>query len=212
MTDRSSPPQEPGVEHVATSNDLPDTLSRSDSESLDFRVLFERECSYVVASLRRLGVQERDLEDVAHEVFVAIHRRLGEYDPARPLRPWIFAFAYRFASDYRKLARHRRERIEDTVGDEVDEAEGPEARIDAARARALVIQALDALDLDKRAVMVMHEIDGVPIPEVATALGIPLNTAYSRLRLAREQFAQAARRLQARGHSDAQARRLRGGR
>ncbi|MBL8717472.1 MAG: sigma-70 family RNA polymerase sigma factor [Myxococcales bacterium] len=197
---------------MATSNDLPDTLSRSDSESLDFRVLFERECSYVVASLRRLGVQERDLEDVAHEVFVAIHRQLDKYDPARPLRPWIFAFAYRFASDYRRLARHRRERIEDTVGEEVDEAEGPEARIDAARARALVIQALDALDLDKRAVMVMHEIDGVPIPEVATALGIPLNTAYSRLRLAREQFAQAARRLQARGQSDAQARRLRGGR
>ncbi|HEX2671205.1 MAG TPA: sigma-70 region 4 domain-containing protein [Polyangiaceae bacterium] len=40
----------------------------------------------------------------------------------------------------------------------------------------------------------MHEIDGCPIPEVADALGIPLNTAYSRLRLARQDFADGLRR------------------
>src|SRR5262249_9412222 len=63
----------------------------------------------------------------------------------------------------------------------------------------LVLAAIESIDLAKRAVFVMAEIDGHTMPEIATALGIPLNTAYSRLRLARGEFADAARRLHARG-------------
>lgn len=174
----------------------------------DFRAIFESECSYVVHSLRRLGVHERDLEDVSHEVFLAIHRKLHDYDPSRPLRPWIFAFAYRHASDWRKLARHRRETIDDAL-EPVDHAPSVDERLDAERARRTVLEALEGIDLDQRAVFVMHEIDGVAIPAVAAALAIPLNTAYSRLRLAREKFAAAVRRLEARATSDARARRTR---
>ncbi len=177
----------------------------------DFRAIFRSECSYVFHSLRRLGVHERDLEDVAHDVFLAIHKKLDDYDPSRPLRPWIFAFAFRFASDYRKLARHRREKLadRDDTGDPPDSAQSVDDRIDAERSRKLVLEGLEALDLEKRAVFVMHEIDGNPIPAVATALGIPLNTAYSRLRLAREQFATAIKRLRSRAESDTRARRTR---
>lgn len=181
-------------------------LLTAEARRPDFRVLFQSECSYVFHSLRRLGVQERDLEDVAHEVFLAIHKKLDDYDPARPLRPWIFAFAYRFASDYRKLARHRRERGDDDI-EAVDATASVDERIDAERSRLLVLEALDALDLDKRAVFVMHEIDGVAIPAVAASLGIPVNTAYSRLRLAREGFAAAVKRLRARAEFDTRARR-----
>ncbi len=205
MTDREGHPQAPGVELSPTSGA---------GTSVDFRAIFRSECSYVFHSLRRLGVHERDLEDVAHDVFLAIHKKLDEYDPARPLRPWIFAFAFRFASDYRKLARHRREKLADR-DDTVEEADtGPSVddRIDAERSRKLVLEALDALDLDKRAVFVMHEIDGHAIPAVASSLGIPANTAYSRLRLAREQFTIAVKRLRSRAESDTRARRTREGR
>jgi RNA polymerase sigma-70 factor (ECF subfamily) len=58
-------------------------------------------------------------------------------------------------------------------------------------------RALDELDLAQRAVFVMHDLDGVAIPEIASMLGIPLNTAYSRLRLARTAFDRAVRRLRA---------------
>jgi RNA polymerase sigma-70 factor, ECF subfamily len=172
----------------------------------DFRTLFRTECSYVFHTLRRLGVHERDLEDVAHDVFLAVHRKLDEYDPKRPLRPWIFAFAYRFASDYRKLARHRREAMGDDL-EPIDVAPAADDRIEAEERRQIVLVALDALDLDQRAVFVMHEIDGTPIPAVAATLSIPLNTAYSRLRLAREKFANAVRRVQARAEADSRARR-----
>ena len=71
--------------------------------------------------------------------------------------------------------------------------------------RYQVLDALDVLDLDKRAVFVMHEIDGTPIPAVATALGIPVNTAYSRLRLAREAFTAQVKRLRLRASTNRRA-------
>ena len=66
-----------------------------------FTGLFAAEFDYVWASLRRLGVNERDVEDIAHDVFLHVYRKLGSYDPKRPVRPWLFGFAYRAASDYR---------------------------------------------------------------------------------------------------------------
>ncbi len=216
MTDEGASARAPGVElQVDGESHAPARVGPRPGpeppERPDFRAIFEAECSYVVHSLRRLGVHERDLEDVSHEVFLSIHRKLHEYDPARPLRPWIFAFADRHASDWRRLARHRRETIDDAV-EPIDHAPSIDERLDAERARARVLEALEGIDLDQRAVFVMHEIDGVAIPAVAAALSIPLNTAYSRLRLAREKFAAAVRRLEARASSDARARRTREGR
>jgi len=74
-----------------------------------FPEIFRDHLGYVWHALRRLGVHDRDLEDVAHDVFLAVLKKLDHYDPARPLRPWLFGFAFRFASDYRDLARHRHE-------------------------------------------------------------------------------------------------------
>src|ERR1700722_10148496 len=66
-----------------------------------FRALFQSELPYVWTSLRRLGVPARDLEDVTHDVLLEVYKNFDRYDPTRPLRPWLFAFAFRFASDYR---------------------------------------------------------------------------------------------------------------
>ncbi len=116
----------------------------------------------------------------------------------RSVLPWLFAFAYRAASAYRRQTRHRRE-----VAD--SDHETPSADLDslprlvAARALALVHEALLAVDLEHRAVFILHELDETPMPETANALGIPLNTGYSRLRAARRKFDTALLRLQKRG-------------
>ena len=59
----------------------------------------------------------------------------------------------------------------------------------------VVQMALGRLNLEQRAVFVMHEIDGCSAPEIADTIGIPLNTVYSRLRLARGKFVKAVRRI-----------------
>lgn len=160
-----------------------------------FRTLFEAEFPYVCRTLERFGIARRDVPDVAHDVFLVVHAHLAEYDPQRPLRPWLFAFAFRFAAKYR--ARHANSGVAEELSHEIpDEAPGPDEQLASAQARALVIEALRFIEENRRAVFILHELDEQPIPDVAMALGIPLNTAYSRLRLARDEFRSAVARLQ----------------
>jgi len=165
-----------------------------------FRALFDGHAAYIAASLGRLGIAPSDRDDLVVEVFVRVHRELGNYDTSRPLKPWLFAFAARVASEHRRLARHRRE----VLGLEVDHLTAPEIAstdhapdraIESVEARRLVDRALDDLDDDKRAVFVLHDLDETPVPEIARALGIAEGTAYSRLRAARAEFTSAVRRL-----------------
>jgi RNA polymerase sigma-70 factor (ECF subfamily) len=160
---------------------------------VDFRTVFELEANYVARSLRRLGVRPNDVEDATHEVFVAVHARLGEYDPARPIKPWLFAFAYRVACA-EKRRPHRRMDLREELPEVPDERGNADEIVEQNERRALLFAALAALSEEQRAVVVMHEIDGISVPEIAAAFDIPLNTAYSRLRLGREELARAVRR------------------
>jgi RNA polymerase sigma-70 factor (ECF subfamily) len=168
------------------------------SKASGFGALFDQEFSYVWTTLRRLGVHERDLEDMAHEVFLQVHRHWESYDAGRPARPWLFGFAYRMAADYRRLARHRVALVGDVTALDTAVAAAPSA--DEALAEretiAFVLRALERIDFDQRAVLVLHDMDQCPMKEVASALSIPVNTAYSRLRLARARFALVVRRMQ----------------
>ncbi|MHB8419923.1 MAG: RNA polymerase sigma factor [Myxococcales bacterium] len=159
-----------------------------------FPALYEAALPYVWKSLLRLGVAEADAADLAHEVFITAYRALGDFDTSRPVRPWLFGIAVRVTANYRRLARHARE-IPDQDADAADGAPDPEGQAMASQDRELVLAALDRLSADQRAVFVMHEIDEHAMPEIAEALGVPLNTAYSRLRLARAAFASAVRSL-----------------
>lgn len=159
-----------------------------------FEQMFQAHLPYVWTSLRRLGVREADREDVASEIFIRVHARLDHYDPSRPARPWLFAFCVRAAADYRRLARHKVE-VFGRDQEATSFAPRPDEALERAEARSLVARAIDTLDLDRRAVFVLHDLDEVSVPEIARALGIPEGTAYTRLRAARAAFAQAAEAL-----------------
>ncbi|MGO9711276.1 MAG: RNA polymerase sigma factor [Polyangiaceae bacterium] len=156
--------------------------------------MFDEHFDYVWGSLRRLGVRPSEIEDQVHEVFLRVQRHLGDYDPSRPAKPWLFGFAFRVASDHRRLARHRVEVLGASI-EAADSTRSAEECLEADEQRAWVEEALEALDLDRRAVLLMHDVDEIPIPAVAEALGIPSGTAYSRLRMAREDLASALTRV-----------------
>jgi RNA polymerase sigma-70 factor, ECF subfamily len=158
-----------------------------------FRHLFEREISYVWSSLGRLGVPERDREDLAHEVFFRVYQRIDHYDPSRPIRPWLFAFTVRVAAEDRRRARHRYEEL-GGVNDAAALAVTPEGA--SKGDTEIITAALRNLDMDKRATLVLHDLDGHTVPEIALALGIPEGTVYSRLRAARAELTVAVRRQQ----------------
>ncbi len=179
---------------------LPFSLA-SPPERPTFSRIYEQEFEYVWSSLRRLGVASKDLEDVVHDVFVTVHRSLDSYDPARPLRPWLFGVAFRISSDFRRKAHHHRE-VADEGHDVEDGKPSALEQVSAREDRTLVLSALAQLGPDRRAVFILHEVNEETVPAIAEALEIPLNTAYSRLRLARQDFATAVRRLKAQGHHD----------
>jgi RNA polymerase sigma-70 factor (ECF subfamily) len=163
-----------------------------------FRALYDHEFDYVARTLRRLGVAGADLNDLCQEVFLAAFHRWHAYDPARPLRPWLFGIAFRAVSDHRYKAHHHREVRSVDPSSFAVPAVGDEA-IEAREARSLVLAALEKLPAERRAVFIMHDLDGCAAPEISDSLGIPLNTVYSRLRVAREEMASAIKRLRPEG-------------
>jgi RNA polymerase sigma-70 factor (ECF subfamily) len=180
---------DPGARGQASAVNVRATVARS-----DFGTVFQEHFNYVWNSLRHFGVHRNDLEDLTHEVFLRVHERFDECDQSRPLRPWLFAFAFRVAAGHRRLARHRVELMGVRIDAAVDDAAADEVLV-RGEDRELALRALEAIELERRAVFILHEIDGVPIPEVAQALKIPTPTAYSRLRLARQECNAAVRRL-----------------
>ena len=167
-------------------------------ERPDFESVYRDQFEHIWFTLRRLGVHERDLDDTTHDVFLVVNRRLMDFDPTRPVRPWVTGIAYRVASDERRRARHRREIIGD-IPETIDGA-SPQKALEAKEAQRLVLDALTQLPMDQRAVLVMHDLQGMTMPEITEALDAPLNTLDSRLRLGRRKFTLAVRRLRGREH------------
>ena len=161
----------------------------------DLKTIFEAHVDHVGNSLRRLGVRDADVPDLTQEVFVVMHHILPDYDPSRPMWPWIFGVVYRVAAAHRRKAK--REVLDDgsLAAQRIDSSANLDEVVRKAEDRQLVLEALQHVELHRRAVFVMADIDDVSIPEIAVALGIGVNTAYSRLRLARADFREAAARL-----------------
>jgi len=149
-------------------------------------------------TLRRLGVQHRDLEDATHEVFIIAFRRWETFDQERSGRAWLVGIAWRVAAGERRRARNRVVRI--GFDRDPDDANGRDAQelTEAAEDRALVHQVLATLPAVQRDVFVLHELDGLSMPEISALLEAPLNTLYSRLRLARKKFKSEVLRLRGR--------------
>jgi RNA polymerase sigma-70 factor (ECF subfamily) len=156
------------------------------------------ECApFVWRALRRLGVPEGDVEDIAQEVFLVVHRRLPTFQRQSAVRTWVYGICLRVASDHRRRLHRARERPMEDPPETAVPAE-QDAAIDRRRALAWLDGVLDELDDAKRAVFVLFEIEQVPMAEVAAAAGCPLHTAYARLYAARKHVEAAARREQAR--------------
>jgi RNA polymerase sigma-70 factor, ECF subfamily len=154
---------------------------------------YNRELDYIFATLQRLGAAPHEVEDLAHEIFVVLYRNWPTLDTDRPLRPYIFGVAFRIVCAHHR--RWGREVLRPAV-EAKDEAAGPEASLQEKESISLLLTALKALPAMRRAIVVMHELDGVPIEDVARSLSITRFGAYSRLRKGRRELAAAVRRLQ----------------
>lgn len=172
---------------------------------LDSAELFRRFAPFVASFLLRHGVPRVDLDDVIQDVFLVAHK-LGGYTPG-PAKPttYLANIALRAATTHRRKGKTRGfvRPNEELVGRAAGGSPDPErSRIDQERL-AILQRVLETLDDDKRAIFVMAEIHGETVVSIAAGLGIPVDTAYSRLRAARKLFREAASRITESGLHDA---------
>ena len=177
----------------------PPEASAEAEEEPSFAQIFAEHAPLVWRALRRLGVEERDVEDVCQQVFITIVRRLPSFEGRSAISTWIYGICVHTAAAHRRRARRRREDLvaaPPDAGAAPPQVEGLERR----QTLAAVDAVLEALDEDKRAVCVLFEIEELPMQEVADAMGCPLQTAYARLLYAaRRQFEAALRRAELAG-------------
>lgn len=158
--------------------------------------MVEQHHDFVWRSLRRLGVPLPDVDDAAQRVFWVATRRIDDIVVGSE-RAFLFGTALRVVSELAR-APERRELVETEPRDEADPGPGPDVLADQKRTRELLQQILMAMPLELRTALVLFELEQMTKTEVAEMLDIPVGTAASRRRRAREEFKAQLKRRQAR--------------
>ena len=171
--------------------------------ALSFAEIFDGYFVFVWRTARRLGVPESNLDDVVQETFLVAHRRRDDFEGRSSLKTWLYGIAFNVVRAHRRelgakypAALNAEQRADPDLL--ADGADGPQESVAKREAARFVDGFMRQLNADQRDVFVLAELEELSAPEIATVLGAPLNTVYSRLRLARAEFGKAVTRHRAR--------------
>jgi RNA polymerase sigma-70 factor (ECF subfamily) len=164
-----------------------------------FQAVYARYFDFVWASARRLGVDSSAIDDVVQEILIAIHGNLHTLHRHDALKSWGYSVTRRTLSNHHRAERARGGKTTTVVDDQLESHQPTPYEVTQKNSELLLLANLLAeLDEPKRELFVLVEIEEMTVPEVADALDIPVNTAYSRLRAARLAFEAAVARHDAR--------------
>jgi RNA polymerase sigma-70 factor, ECF subfamily len=190
------------IETTGMSGNEPPTPSRAPSplEVPPFKVVYQEYFDFVWTSARRLGIQPSGMDDLIQEVFLVIHSKLHTVEKRESLRSWIYSVVRRTASNHRRARRAHADSSSGPPGDGEARSREPTPLENTERNAGfqLLMTLLDQLEAPKREIFSLVDVEDLSVPEAAEVLGIPLNTAYSRLRVARQNFEAALARHEAR--------------
>ena len=165
-----------------------------------FESVYEENLKFVWRAARRLGIDPGDTDDVVQEVFVVAHRRLPEFEGRAQVKTWLLKILVRvvhhyFRTQQRKPGNRPAQALDDldVLRDHSDR--GPAEVAERRDAVRILDNLLARMDSEKREVFVLAEIEQLSSVEIAEVLGTNVNTIYSRLRVARQEFEQALRRF-----------------
>jgi len=165
-----------------------------------FKVVYQQYFDFVWTSGRRLGIQPSGMDDLIQEVFLVIHAKLHTVENQQSLRSWIYSVVRRTASNHRRARRTHTDASLGAPGEgeALSREPTPLEQTERNAGFQLLMSLLDQLDGPKREIFALVDVEDLSVPEAAEVLGIPLNTAYSRLRVARQSFEAALARHEAR--------------
>jgi RNA polymerase sigma-70 factor (ECF subfamily) len=181
------------VDHTMDLSDVPAAEQIGDPR-VRLRGLVRDHFDFVWRLLRRLGVAHCDADDAAQRVFWVASNKIEQIRIGSE-RSFLYGTSQRVAWAVRRDRNRRREVEEAAAADCPDMCLLPDEEVDRRRRVALLDQMLATLPDELRAVFILCEIEGLTAPEVAAIESIPVGTVASRLRRARQDLEETARRL-----------------
>jgi RNA polymerase sigma-70 factor (ECF subfamily) len=165
-----------------------------------FRAVYDQYFDFVWTCARRMGVAMDAVDDIVQEIFIVVHARLHTIERPESLRSWLYGVVRRTVSTYHR-GQHARAMRESRApvregGTSAMQPSPLDLAVMSDEVR-LMWRLLGQIDDRKREVLILAELEEMAAPEIAEAVGIPLNTAYSRLRAARQDFNEAFLRYRA---------------
>jgi glucose/mannose transport system substrate-binding protein len=176
----------------------PDTSAFATADPARVRGLLVDYLGGITRYLARLGVPQGEVDDVAQEVFLVAASKLGGV-PVESERAFLYAIASRVAHNARRANVRRKRAYDRFVDVGVEPHPSQEELTDHLRARVLVDSVLREMTPELRGIFLLCEVEGLAVPEIARRLSLPIGTAASRLRRAREAFSERIARESSRG-------------
>lgn len=165
------------------------------NEPVSAEALFRLHAAWVAKYVTRLGFRGQDVEDIVQETFLVAHRHGGFREGPARATTWLAEIALRVGMATRRAKK--RAPIADPALVDVAPSGGSDPLSGAISAETLqnVQRALDSLEIERRALFVLFELEDESCDALAAAFGVPIGTIYSRLHTARGEFLAAFRRL-----------------
>ncbi len=179
---------------IAERRDGEGSVAHGEAEAPQFEAVYDAYFAFVWRVTRHLGVEPSEIDDVVQEIFVVVHRKLGAFEGRSSVRTWLYAITRKVVADHRRAASTRARRTAVAVPETMVAAGRPDEHLMQAEATALVARILGSLEIERREIFALVELEQLAVPEVAEVLGVNVNTAYTRLRAARQDFEAALRR------------------
>jgi RNA polymerase sigma-70 factor (ECF subfamily) len=139
-----------------------------------------------------------EARDVAQDIFVRIYQRLGTFRGDQAFLPWMLRLARNVCIDALRRRKARPDRAEaalEDAGQLAAQGPTPEEMSEARSARDLLYRAMDRMSEADREVLMLKDIQGLMIEEIAGLLAVPTGTVKSRCNRARLELAARVRRL-----------------
>lgn len=162
---------------------LVESLRRGESEAFERLVLTYQHRVFSIA-LRMLG-DRSEAEELAQEVFLRVHRSIGDFRGEAKLSTWLYAITSRLCLNRLKSPGRARGVGEARLALIADAHPNPSAVLEASELEAELHRAIADLDDERRVVVVLRDLHGLEYEEIAAALDLPLGTVRSRLHRAR---------------------------
>ncbi|KWX70000.1 RNA polymerase sigma factor [Paenibacillus jilunlii] len=149
------------------------------------REMFKEHSSYIYGVALMLTRQRVLADDITQETFLRAFAKFDHYDDSKPLRPWLYRITVNTA---RNMLRKKSWKQLFTGLPVMDAEDSAEYMAMQGEDSQMLWHAVSRLSLKQREVITLHYYAGLPLPETASALGIPLGTCKSRLHAALEKL------------------------